>query len=104
MKQTDFNGNFEYFILNEQVNIGVPVKFELSQDFPNPFNPTTKISYALPISANVTLIVYDVTGKELASVINSFQPAGYYSFELNSSVASGLASEAYFYNFLRNPM
>ncbi|HMS35322.1 MAG TPA: T9SS type A sorting domain-containing protein, partial [Ignavibacteria bacterium] len=98
LKQTDFNGNFEYFTLTDEVIVGVPVKFELSQNYPNPFNPSTKIGYAIPLDAKVNLKVFDITGKELASLINTYQPAGYYTVEINSSsISGGLTSGTYFY-------
>ena len=48
LKQIDFNGNFEYFNLNEEIIVGIPDQFSLSQNYPNPFNPTTKIDFQLP--------------------------------------------------------
>ena len=98
LKQFDFNGNFEYYTLTDEVIIGVPVKFELSQNYPNPFNPSTKIAYAIPFDAKVSLKVFDISGKELATMINMVQTAGYYTVELNpSSISSGLTSGTYFY-------
>ncbi len=98
LRQSDFNGNFEYFTMINEVILGVPGKFELSQNYPNPFNPSTKIGYAIPNDSKVSLKVYDITGKELASLINAFQPAGYYTLEINSSqISGGLTSGTYFY-------
>ena len=94
LKQTDFNGNFEYFNLSSEVSIGVPAKFELSQNYPNPFNPSTKISFALPNDGKVSLKIYDMTGKEVMSLVNEVKTAGYYSVSFN---ASSLSSGIYFY-------
>jgi len=94
LKQIDFNGNFEYFNLRNEVVIGVPSKFELSQNYPNPFNPSTVINYQLPSLSNVSLSVYNISGKEVKSLVNGKQEAGYYTFELN---ASDLSSGIYFY-------
>ncbi|MFZ1852518.1 MAG: fibronectin type III domain-containing protein, partial [Nitrosomonas sp.] len=81
LKQIDFNGNFEYHNLLNEVLIGVPDKFSLSQNYPNPFNPTTRISYELPITNFVSLKVYDVLGNEVGSLVNQKQNAG--SFEIS---------------------
>ncbi len=82
----------------------VPMTFELSQNYPNPFNPSTKIRYSIPIGNNsmysVQLKVYDILGKEVATLVNKEQSAGYYEVEFNSSSTSGgkeLASGIYLY-------
>jgi len=94
LKQIDFNGNFEYYDLSGYVNIGVPVKFSLSQNYPNPFNPVTKIDFTLPISENVMLKIYDLSGREIVTVMNEFRTAGYYTVDFN---AANLASGVYYY-------
>jgi len=94
LKQIDFNGNFEYFNLRNEVKIGVPGKFSLSQNYPNPFNPTTKINYNLPADAQVKLKVFDITGREVVTLVNEFKTAGYYTADFN---ASNLSSGTYFY-------
>lgn len=94
LKQIDYNGNFEYFNLSNEVNIGVPNKFALSQNYPNPFNPTTNINYDLPFDSKVMIKIFDITGREVSEVVNQVQPAGYYSFNFN---ASALSSGVYFY-------
>ncbi len=85
LKQIDFNGGFNYHNLSDEVIVGVPDKFSLSQNFPNPFNPSTKISYSLPFDSKVTLKVFDMTGREAASLVNEFKPAGYYTVDFNGS-------------------
>lgn len=94
LKQIDYNGNFERFSLSSSVLIGIPVAGDLSQNYPNPFNPLTKIDYALSIEGKVTIVVYDVTGRETARLVDEVKTAGYYSAEFN---ASSLASGVYFY-------
>jgi hypothetical protein len=97
LKQTDFNGNYEYFELQNEVIIGIPTRFELSQNYPNPFNPTTKINFSLPADSKVSLDIYDITGKMVATLINNeFKTANYYTVEFN---ASNLSSGTYFYSF-----
>ena len=73
---------------------GIPATFELKQNYPNPFNPSTKISYALPKEGIVSLKIYDVLGKEVATLVNENKLAGYYEVEFN---ASSFASGLYFY-------
>lgn len=72
-----------------------PEKFELSQNYPNPFNPSTVIKYSVPASGKVTLKVYDVLGKEVASLVNDVKNAG--SYEVNFD-ASKLSSGMYIYS------
>ena len=78
-----------------------PSKFKLNQNYPNPFNPNTTIKYSIPnvISTEgrnlfVTLKVYDVLGKEVATLINKEKPAG--NYEVNFD-ASKLSSGVYYY-------
>ena len=56
----------------------LPTEFTLQQNFPNPFNPNTNISYQLPIAGNVTLKVYDLLGREVATLVNEEKNAGSY--------------------------
>ena len=77
-----------------------PNNFSLFQNYPNPFNPTTTISYQIPTASHVTLKVFDVLGREVATLVNEVQDSaygsvgGFKSVELN---ASGLASGVYLY-------
>lgn len=101
LKQIDFNGNFEYFNLRNEVNIGIPAKFDLLQNYPNPFNPSTKINYDLPYDAKVTLKIIDLSGREVSTLVNEFQMAGYYTFNFNSN---NLSSGIYFYTLTSNDL
>jgi hypothetical protein len=94
LKQIDFNGNFEYFRLSNDVNIGSPDRFSLNQNYPNPFNPSTKINYAIPYDGKVSLAIYDMTGKEVQSLVNGIQTAGFYSVSFDGSK---LSSGVYYY-------
>ncbi|BDQ02636.1 LamG-like jellyroll fold domain-containing protein [Ignavibacterium sp.] len=71
-----------------------PEKFSLEQNYPNPFNPSTKISWQLPVSSHQTLKVYDVLGKEVATLVDEYRDSGKYEVEFD---ASKLSSGIYFY-------
>jgi ligand-binding sensor domain-containing protein len=68
--------------------------FTLSQNYPNPFNPSTVISYQLPVIGFVTLKVYNILGREIATLVNEEKPAGEYKVEFNGN---NLPSGIYFY-------
>lgn len=76
------------------VNNSIPTQFSLSQNFPNPFNPTTLIQYSVPSESKISLKVYDVLGKEVASLVNETKPVGNYEVVFN---AVGLSNGVYFY-------
>lgn len=73
---------------------GFPVNFELYQNFPNPFNPTTTIRFALPSESVVNLSIYNVLGELIRTLINGSMKPGYHEFELNASL---LSSGVYIY-------
>jgi hypothetical protein len=99
LKQVDYNGNFEYFELENEVAIGVPKKFELGQNYPNPFNPVTNINFDLPEKGFVSLKIYDVLGREVAVVVNEVKETGYYTVQFN---AGRFPSGVYFYRLEAN--
>jgi photosystem II stability/assembly factor-like uncharacterized protein len=76
------------------ISTGIPGKYSLSQNYPNPFNPSTNIKYQIINNKLVTLKIYDILGKEIATLINEKQTPGYY--EINWD-ASGYPSGIYFY-------
>jgi len=78
----------------EITNSGLPSAYQLSQNFPNPFNPSTTIRYSITHTTNVTLKVFDVLGREVQTLVNAQQAPGQYSVTLN---AQGLGSGVYFY-------
>jgi len=97
LKQIDFNGGYEYFELEGIVTIKPPGSFSVSQNYPNPSNPRSKIDYELPENGRVTIRVYDLLGKEVLTILNHDKEAGYYSAEFDGS---NLASGVYFYSLM----
>jgi len=78
-----------------------PNEFTLSQNFPNPFNPNTTIEYKLPGNGNINLKIYDITGREIATLINEYKNAG--SYKVNFTLDGlNLASGVYFYRLAFN--
>ena len=73
-----------------------PDKYVLLQNYPNPFNPSTKISWQSPVSGRQTLKVYDILGREVATLVDEYRPAGRYSVEFSMNNEQ-LSSGVYFY-------
>ncbi len=80
--------------VDDYFNSTIPKAYGLMQNFPNPFNPTTTIYYSIPKSGLVVLKVYNILGKEVATLVNRDQSAGNYSIQFD---ASKLESGIYFY-------
>jgi hypothetical protein len=78
--------------VNNQAN--PPTEFSLAQNYPNPFNPVTNIEYRMPVSGKVVLKVYDILGREKATLVNEEKSAGNYSVQFNGS---GISSGVYIY-------
>jgi len=93
LKMIDNDGTFEYSKVIE-AEVAVPKNYELSQNFPNPFNPNTVISYSLPSASNVKLIVFNSLGQTVRVFENGFKNAGNYSVNFN---AVELPSGTYYY-------
>jgi hypothetical protein len=72
---------------------GLPTVFALHQGYPNPFNPTATIKFDMPEDGNVSLVVYDVLGREVTRLVDGFEEAGYRAATWN---ATGVASGVYF--------
>ncbi len=84
----------------------IPAEFKLNQNYPNPFNPTTKIEYQIPKSGHVLLKVYDLLGKEVATLVDEFKQAGKYHSQFSIQKLYGdwaqsqLSSGVYFYRIV----
>ncbi|MBI4811233.1 MAG: T9SS type A sorting domain-containing protein [Ignavibacteriales bacterium] len=85
--------------LEDRETVFLPNKFLLSQNYPNPFNPSTTIQYDILTGIHVTLKVYDVLGREVVTLVDRFETAGYKSVTLD---ATGLPSGVYFYRIFMN--
>lgn len=94
LKQIDLNGNYEYFELSDIIEIKPPENFCISQNYPNPFNPVSKIDYEIPHFTKVTIMIFDITGRVIFTLINKEQEGGYYNIEID---CSRLSSGVYFY-------
>jgi hypothetical protein len=85
--------------VKETVLNGMPSEYHLSQNFPNPFNPSTTINYSVVEGTEVSFKVYDVSGKEVATLVNGFKPAGNYSINYSDK---SLSSGIYYYRITMN--
>lgn len=94
--QYDFNGNSSADNqLNQIVEIGIPGSFALSQNYPNPFNPVTKIGFEIPVEGLVKITVYDITGRQITTIVNEVLTPGFYTTDFNGA---SLSSGIYFYS------
>lgn len=75
-------------------NLGIPLRYSLEQNFPNPFNPSTVIRYSIPVKGRVTLTLFNILGQEVLRLLNTEQDAGTYDVRLN---ATNIPSGVYFY-------
>jgi len=90
LKQIDIDGKYKYSNTVE-VTVAVPATYALKQNFPNPFNPSTKIKYDLPIDGLVTLKIYDVFGREFSLLFNENKRSGSYEVIFDGKrLASGI--------------
>lgn len=104
LKQVDYDGSFNY---SKEVEVDlspIPSEFALNQNYPNPFNPSTVISYELSSESYVTLKVFDLLGREVATLINNeFKTAGKHEVEFNinnkaAAINQQISSGIFFYS------
>lgn len=93
LNQYDFDGS-QKLSKEIELSIDVPVNFNLSQNFPNPFNPETVIAFALPSESRITLKVFDILGKEVMKIAEGFYAKGNYKFSFDGK---NLTSGVYLY-------
>ncbi len=82
-----------------KISVGAPKEYRLYDNFPNPFNPSTKIAFELPKASRVKLIIYDIVGREVAQVTDADYPAGYTELTWNglNQNRNLVSSGVYFY-------
>jgi len=90
----DENKGINFNIVGSNDSKDISTKYNLSKNYPNPFNPTTTIQYSIPKDEYVKIVLYDVTGKVVKELVNGYKSAGRYNVEFN---ASGYASGIYYY-------
>jgi hypothetical protein len=87
-------GDPEFDLENPEVMAVAPAEFALDQNYPNPFNPSTRIKFQVPSSGFMSLKMYDVLGREVATLVNEELKAGSHEATFD---ATGLASGVYYY-------
>ncbi|MGH7455164.1 MAG: SBBP repeat-containing protein, partial [bacterium] len=102
-RQSGNNGGVETFVakidptLKTSARLNqdrLPLSFKLEQNYPNPFNPSTTIAFQVPVASHVTLKIYEMLGKEIATLVNERKSPGAYRVNFD---ASGLVGGIYFY-------
>jgi hypothetical protein len=78
----------------QNISLEIPKEYNLAQNYPNPFNPVTTIQYSLKAPSSVTLEIFDMLGRKVATLVNEHKPAGMYTIRWEASRAS---SGLYFY-------
>jgi hypothetical protein len=107
--QEFYEDNFGYpYVLNIRDKNSMKINYSLSQNFPNPFNPSTKIKYSVPHLSEVQIKVYDILGNEIETLVYGEKPAGIYEVTWNSvnlpDGKAGLPSGVYFYQLKATPV
>ena len=80
-------------------DISIPMEFALHQNYPNPFNPTTSISYAIPNAGKVTLVIYDMMGREVRTLVDNNMDVGYQSatWDATNNLGNPVGAGVYIY-------
>ncbi len=89
-----------YGYLEKGKNNLLPSSFKLHQNYPNPFNPITTIRYDIPKLSEVKIVVHDIMGRQVATLVNTMKPAGYHKITWDGSNQLGeeLSSGMYIYS------
>jgi hypothetical protein len=97
---TDVSPRGEVVVLGNDDSSSLPREFILNDNFPNPFNPQTNISFNIPISGSINLTVYNITGQRVATLVDGYQHSGEHNVKWNGLDGSGnqVSSGIYFYS------
>ncbi|MBL7127774.1 MAG: T9SS type A sorting domain-containing protein [Ignavibacteria bacterium] len=95
--ETHLNNHGDYLGNCGDQLVTLPMEYELHANYPNPFNPITRIDYSLPYNSKVSIQIFDVVGREVATLVDDKLKAGYYSIDFN---ASNLSSGIYYYRMI----
>ena len=98
LKMIDNDGSIEYGSIMASAEVALPTEFKVSKNYPNPFNPSTKISYELPADAHIVIELYSITGQKIAELLNENASSGYYDYSINMAQFN-LSSGLYLYKF-----
>lgn len=92
-------GQLDVTVGRQSSSASLPKEFRLNQNFPNPFNPTTEICFSLPSATDVTLDIYNISGRKVATLVDGYLQAGEHSVTWNGRFSDGMqvASGVYFY-------
>ena len=95
LKQVDYQGTYKF---SKEIEVDLtPKSFNLYQNYPNPFNPSTIIKFSLPYQTNVTIKIYDITGREITTLLNEKKDAGIYTINFSGN---NLSSGVYLYSII----
>ncbi len=86
----------------QNISTEVPERYELRQNYPNPFNPSTMIEFAIPRSENVSIKIYDITGREVYNLLNMDMKSGTYKVDWLgiNNIGDDVSSGVYFYRII----
>ncbi|MCK4357245.1 MAG: T9SS type A sorting domain-containing protein, partial [Candidatus Cloacimonetes bacterium] len=90
---------YEHLITNTEENNKSSINYQLYTNYPNPFSYSTSIMYYLPKSTNVKILIYNLKGQLVKTLVDENKPAGYHTVEWNVLEKSGMSSGIYFYKF-----
>ena len=97
MARDSANETVEYSLEETAAEVDLPTRYMLSANYPNPFNPSTKIEFALPEPQHVKLAVFAVDGRRVATLKNESMTAGHHSVTWTGRDDRGVAAGIYFY-------
>jgi len=95
----NFQRLFSFIVSVEDLSLEIPFNFELFQNYPNPFNPETAIKYDVPQNGRVEVVVFNILGQRIRTLVNEIKPPGFYHIKWDGTSDLGLqmTSGVYFY-------